>query len=580
MFRNLWLAAPALLLAGLFVPFVKRSAAEEKAGAQARVLVRIGPALVAEPPESGRIVVVLSRRPANDLRGRIGRTGMNADPIFGMDGVELTADKTATIDARSSAFPVASLADLPAGDYTAQAVFMTNRDLNLVRAPGNLYSQPTPVRLGPNEAPRELVLSQREPPERMPADTDRVKYLKFPSKLLSDFHGRPMYYRAAVVLPSSFAAEPQRRYPLRVHIGGYGARFTAARNFVRAGGPQVLTLVLDGAGPYGDPYQVNSANNGPYGDALTQELIPHVEKTCRAIGQPHARFTDGASTGGWVSLALQIFYPDYFGGCWSQCPDPLDFRAYELINIYSDANAYVNARGFERPAMRNINGDTVYTVRHECQVENVLGRGDRWHLGGKDWCAWNATFGPRGNDGLPKPLWDPKTGIIDRSVTKHWEKYDLRLVVERNWPALAPKLDGKIRIWVGDADEYFLNNAVHLFKEMTTKLSPPFVGRIEIEMRKGHTSGGWTEAQMLREMESLAEKGSGTPAPSPTSGKGEEEAQGSSAGEPPRQGGVGNSSVQLDPSPPRAQTLLGHACCESSVSEAGPAMATGRAAAA
>jgi S-formylglutathione hydrolase FrmB len=234
---------------------------------------------------------------------------------------------------------------------------------------------------------------------------------------------------------------------------------------------------------------------------LTQELIPFVEQNFRGLGLPQARFTTGASTGGWVAVALQIFYPDFFNGCWSQCPDSLDFRSFELINIYQDKNAYVNAWGFERPAKRTIEGDTVYTVRHECQIENVLGRGDNWALGGRDWGSWNAVYGPRGEDGLPVPLWHPKTGIINASVLDHWRKYDLRLVVQENWSRLGPKLNGKLHIWVGDADDYFLNNGVHHFKRMTDALrSPPFQGTILIEMRKAHTSGGWTNAQMYQAM--------------------------------------------------------------------------------
>src|SRR5262249_55163067 len=257
------------------------------------------------------------------------------------------------------------------------------------------------------------------------------KFIKMESKLLSKFHGRPMYLRAAVTLPRDFDKETDRKYPLRVHIGGYGSRYMGAGvgGQADANSPKFLRLMLDGAGPYGDPYQVNSDNNGPYGDAITQELIPYVEQKYRGIGQGYARFTDGHSTGGWVSLALQVFYPDFFNGCWSFAPDPVDFRAYELMNVYRDDNAYVNSHGFELPAMRQVNGDTIYHVRHECQIENVLGLGNSWVTSGKDWCAWNATFGPRGADGRPKPLWEPKTGKIYRSVTDHWKKYDLRLVV-------------------------------------------------------------------------------------------------------------------------------------------------------
>lgn len=485
------------------------AALEAGKAAEQRIEVRLGPKLKSAGPFSGRVVVVLSRAPAGDLLRLIGDTGMNAAPIFGADASGLTGDQAVVIDSSSTAFPVKSLADLPPGEYHAQAVLRNNPDLNLPRAPGQPISKVQKIRLGAGEATSVLLLDDRLAEEKLPPDTERVKYLKFPSKLLSDFHGRPMFYRAAVVLPAGFADEPNRRYPLRVHIGGFGSRFTFARGLVRNTGPKLLTLMLDGAGPLGDPYHVNSANNGPYGDALTQELIPYVEKTYRGIGLPGTRFTDGGSTGGWVSLALQIFYPDFFGGCWSQCPDSVDFRSFELIDIYRDTNAYVNAYGFERPAKRTISGDTVYTVRHEVQVENVLGLGGRWTLSGKDWGSWNATYGPRGGDGLPIPLWDPKTGLMDRSVTKHWEKYDLRLVVERNWPALAPKLNGKIRIWVGDADDYFLNNGVHHFKKMAAGLkNPAFEGKILIEMRQPHASGGWTEAKMLAEMAELGERNS------------------------------------------------------------------------
>jgi S-formylglutathione hydrolase FrmB len=268
----------------------------------------------------------------------------------------------------------------------------------------------------------------------------------------------------------------------------------------------LIPIFTDGAGPYGDPYQVNSANNGPFGDALTQEVIPYVEKTYRCGGNAQRRFTTGGSTGGWVSLALQVFYPDYFNGCWSSCPDPVDFRAYELINIYEDKNAYVNQFGFDRPSQRTIEGETVMPVRHECQVENVLGRGGNWAVGGKDWCSWNAVFGPRGEDGQPKPLWDPKTGQIDHSVTEHWKKYDLRMVLQDNWSTLGPKLSGKLHVWVGDADDYFLNNAVHRLKSAMDHVNnPKFDGEIIIVPRQGHTSG-WGSKQVL---DLMAQRASG-----------------------------------------------------------------------
>ena len=356
-----------------------------------------------------------------------------------------------------------------------------------------------------------LRLTRRVPDETLPADTDLLRFLKIESKLLSAFHGRPIFLRAGVLLPPGWATEPARKYPLRVRIGGYGSRFTSVQGlagenteFGKAwrdpSAPRMILLHLDGDGPLGDPYQVNSANHGPYGDAVTQELIPHVERTFRAIGEPRARVLDGGSTGGWVSLALQVFYPDFFNGAWSYCPDGVDFRAFQLVNIYADDNAYVNRNGFERPSARDLNGDVRFTMRHECQLENVIGAGDTWTMSGMQWGAWNATYGPRAADGRPAPLWDPVSGGIDKSVVDHWRKYDLRLILEQNWATLGPKLNGKIHIWIGEADNYFLNNAVHLLEESLKKATPPYEWSIGYGPGKGHCWKGATEKQIIEQM--------------------------------------------------------------------------------
>jgi hypothetical protein len=473
-----------------------------------RFEVGIAPALVTTPPAAGRVMLVLAKpdrragRRGDEPRFAIGQTGREAPPFLGADVGAFKANHVAVLDGRSAIFPLANLRDLPAGEYAVQAVFHSNRDLNLHDAPGNLVSEPQRVTLDPAKAVTvKLTLTRRLADEQLPKDSATHKYLRFPSKVLTAFHGRPMVYRAAVVLPPNFADEPDKRYLLRVHIGGFGTRYTFARGL--RPDPRFVQVLLDGAGPYGDPYQVNSANNGPYGDALTQELLPHIEATYRC-GGPGRRFTDGGSTGGWVSLALQVFYPDYFNGCWSSCPDPVDFRCYELINIYEDANAYVNRFGFERPAKRTLDGEMIYSVRHECQIENVLGRGDNWALGGKDWASWNATYGPRGENGQPIPLWDPKTGIINRKAAEQWKKYDLRFVLEQNWASLGPKLTGKMHVWVGDADDYFLNNAVHRLRDSLGKrTNPSFNGEVTIAPRRGHTSG-WSSTQILDAMDKRA----------------------------------------------------------------------------
>jgi len=260
--------------------------------------------------------------------------------------------------------------------------------------------------------------------------------------------------------------------------------------------PRFIVLQLDGAGPFGDPYQINSANNGPYGDAITQELIPEIETRFRAIGQPHARVLSGTSTGGWVSLALQVFYPDFFNGTWSCCPDPMDFRAFELANIYEDYGMYLNKFGNERPSERTLTGDVALLSRDEVGAENLLGPGNSYIQSGEQWGEWNAAFSPRGADGLPVPLWDPQTGRINHDVAEQWKKYDLRLVLKKDWRNLAPKLRGKIHISAGEADQYFLNNAVHLLDQFLSEAEPRFEGSIVYGMGKGH---GWSNLS-LREM--------------------------------------------------------------------------------
>ncbi|MBA4186460.1 MAG: hypothetical protein C0467_00435 [Planctomycetaceae bacterium] len=461
--------------------------------------VKIAANQVGKAPESGRLLVGIG--PA-DSEPDFTNYRPPVLPILGIDVDGFSDDKSITLDGSSDMFPVGGLEKLPAGDYTVQAIFATNRDINLPHAPGNRYCTAVKLKLDPTAGTtvtltldKSFALQETEPKE-----TATHKYLRIPSKLLSDFHGRPMVYRVGVVLPQAFEKEPEKRYGLVVDIGGFGTRYTHASEIQPDS--RFVQIVPDGAGPYGDPYHVDSANNGPYGAAFTTEVIPHIEKTYRCLGTGKSRFTTGASTGGWVSLALQIFYPDFFNGCWSQCPDSVTFERYELVNLYADTNAYVNRFGVERPATRTLDGDTVSTVRHECQLETVLGRGGKWQLSGRDWASWNATYGPKGKDGLPVPVWDGKTGTIDKTAVEHWKKYDLKLVLTNNWKELGPKLSGgKINVWVGDSDDYFLNAAVRLFKDATDKLNnPKFDGTILIEARKGHDSGGWTRKQILDAM--------------------------------------------------------------------------------
>jgi hypothetical protein len=483
-----------------------------------RFEVSLGPGLL-KNPQDGRLFVVLANQDAPEPRLLLGRNGPDAPEALALDVKALSPGNPVVFDEAAFAYPQTNLAAVPPGDYFVQALFDWNRDLRLAAAPENLYSAVLRTHLNPKEGGIvKLELSKQIPPEALPPDTDQVKCLKLQSKLLSDFHHRPIYLRAGVVLPRDYTNAPARRYPLWVQIGGFGDRFTSVKQLMSGGfrgfrsvwqaedTPQFILLQLDGAGPLGDPYYVNSANNGPYGDALVQELIPYVEQKFRGIGQPRARVLSGTSTGGWVSLALQIFYPDFFNGTWSSCPDPVDFRAFELVNIYSDDYAYSNRHGNERPSERDLKGDVVLTMRREVGVENLLGRGNSYTLSGQQWGSWNAVYSPRGADGVPALLWDPLTGKIDHAVAERWKKYDLRLFVEENWKTLGPKLRGKLHIASGEADEYFLNNAMHMLNDFLTKAEPPFEGKIVFGPGKGH---GWMYEglrEILGEMQSATQE--------------------------------------------------------------------------
>lgn len=484
--------------------------------AQLRFQVRLASTLAASNT-TGRLMVILGH-PRSRLEPRLdfAETGMAAAPFLARDVHHFSVGETAALGREHACFPLPSLDHLTPGTYRLQALLTTNRDLRFLNSPGSFLSTPAIVTLSPDRTtPIELALDQRLPEETPPTDTDSVRFLKIRSGRLSEFHGRPIFLRAAVVLPRSFDSDPTRRYPLLVMIGGFGQRYTVVTNGLVPGGnlasarksaPEFLLLHLDGAGPWGDPYQVNSANNGPYGDALTQELIPYVEQVFRGLGQPHARLLTGGSTGGWVSLALQIFYPDYFGGCWSGFPDSPDFRAFQLVDIYSETNAFLNAAGFERPSKRQPNGDVAFTMRHEVQLENALGAGNQFTASGGQWGSWAAVHGPVGTDGAPTPPWNPQTGTIDRAAVAAWQNYDLRLLLDRYWTNLAPRLGGKLHAWVGLDDDYFLDGGLRLFANSLTNRPPALEASIHFEPGVGH---GWNPkpwGDLLQEMSEYIER--------------------------------------------------------------------------
>ena len=467
----------------------------------------------------GRVFVILSHTNQPEPRLTLGRPGSDAPEALARDAPRFKANEPVVLDTTAFSFPAMNLAAISPGDYFVQAVFDHNRDLRSPNSPGNLYSRPEKMQIEPmKESVIKIKLTEQIPAEKLPEETDLIKFVKLESKLLSEFYRRPIFLRAGIILPRDYEKEPSRGYPLWIRIGGLNTRFHIVQRMMSDQSPfkkvwmadqtpRFIVVQLDGAGPHGDPYYVNSANNGPYGDALIKELLPHVESRFRAVSGPTRRVLSGTSTGGWVSLALQIFYPDEFNGAWSSCPDPVDFRALQLVNIYEDRNAFVDRDGKERPSSRDLQGRVAVTMREEVSLENLLGRDNCFTTSGEQWGAWTASFSSRGSDGLPTPAWDPISGIIDRTAVEHWKKYDLRLHLEKNWSALAPRLRGKLHIASGEADQYYLNNAVHMLDRFLAGAKPSIEAKIVFGAGEGH---GWFDLsleELLKEMEAAVKSG-------------------------------------------------------------------------
>jgi enterochelin esterase-like enzyme len=389
-----------------------------------------------------------------------------------------------------------SLNQIPVGSYTIQVLWDQDLHNAGIDDPGNLYSESVRVELTHDQELELPLKYQTESPAL--AKHPLLKEVDLRSPLLSDWWRKEMRLKAAVLLPSGFYDEPDRKYPVRYQIGGYGSRYTRANRYVlwdksfmewwqSDESPQVIQVFLDGKGPLGDCYQMDSENSGPYGTALTEELIPSIESQFRGLGTPESRFLDGCSTGGWVSLALQLFYPDFFGGCFSYSPDPVDFEYFQLINIYGDQSAFVNRYGYPRPVMRDTHDEPVVSQKDFIRFENVLGRDGTYLTSGGQFGAFTALFSPKGKDGLPRPLFDPVSGRIDQETAQHWRRYDLKHYTETHWDTLGPKIQGKIHIWMGDRDEYYLNRAVHSFHHMLqNKENPESDAVIRFSPTAGH----------------------------------------------------------------------------------------------
>jgi len=379
------------------------------------------------------------------------------------------------------------------GKYYVQALWDQDVTESRISAPGNLYSEVVEYNIGSvNDI--ELVIG-KSVPKRIEIEHELVRWVNMKSDTLSSWWGKDMFLKASVLLPANY--DPGKSYAIRYNVAGYGGRYTRVSRLVRSNrfmdwwaseeAPEVITVFLDGEGPFGDSYQMDSENSGPYGYALINELIPFIEEQYRGTTDPKERFVDGCSTGGWVSLGLQLYYPDIFNGVFSYSPDAIEFENYQLINIYKDDNAFLNEYGYDRPVWRETSGEPVMSLKDFINYENVLGYSNSYLTSGGQFSAHTALYSPKGDDGLPQPLFDPITGDIDKEVADHWKKYDFKLYASENWSELGPAVAGKIYLWMGDMDNFYLNPASRSFAEwLESTDNPKSDAIIEFSATEGH----------------------------------------------------------------------------------------------
>jgi hypothetical protein len=485
------------------------------------------PAAAHAEPITGRVFVMISRDNEREPRLQISRTGV---PFFGRDVDQLKPGQAAIIDTTDLGTPVDSLKAIPPGDYYVQAMVniyseFRRSDGHVLwmhddqwegqrwnRSPGNLYSVSQKLHIDPTKpATIKLVADQKIPPVEIPADTTYVKRFKFQSALLTKFWGRPIYLGATVLLPRDYDRE-STSYPVNYQQGhfsiaapyGFDEKNEFSKAWLSDNFPRLVIVTFQHPNPYyDDSYAVNSVNVGPYGDAIMQELIPEVEQRFRVIKEPYARILSGGSTGGWEAAALQIFHPDFFGGAWSYCPDSITFTDIEGVNVYEDENAFYKMYGWRKVPTINsrfVNGQAVQTSEQRNRYELVSGTKGR---SGEQLDIWAAVFGPIGKDGYVEPLYDKKTGVINKQVASYWkEHFDLRYHLEKNWATLGPKLVDKLYFYTGDADTYFLNNSTRDFQTwMKTTANPHYEGSFMYGENKPHCwTGPVSSAERLKEI--------------------------------------------------------------------------------
>ena len=476
----------------------------------------------------GRLLVLISSSDRSEPRFQINDND-DTGIIIGKDVSNWASETPELVGGNQAIYPLENLKELKAGRYYIQALLHKYDTFELANghsvqlpmdqgegqhwntSPKNIYSTPQWIEISANTKKVKLHLSEEIPPITPVADSEYIKHIRIQSEILTAFWGRPMYLQANVLVPHGFDKDAATEYPLMVFhghfpktFGGfrpepptapenddvYNSRFGITgyeyiqqkeahdfyRQWVSDDFPRFIAIEIQHQNPYyDDSYAVNSANLGPYGDAITYELIPHVEAMFNGVGEGWGRFLYGGSTGGWEALAVQVFYPKEYNGCFAACPDPIDFRAYTVVNLYEDENAYYSEGTFKktlRPGRRDGKGLIQSSLRQMNRREMALGSKGR---SGDQWDIWQAVYSPAGEDGYPKSIWNKKTGVIDKEVAEYWrENYDLNYIMKRDWTSIGKDLEGKVYLYCGDMDNYYLNNAVVLTEEFLESTTDPY----------------------------------------------------------------------------------------------------------
>ncbi len=447
-------------------------------------------AAVRREPCTGRLTIYLTRSGAHVSAQHDPADGFveeDPQPIFGINVIALKAGQIATVDDSATAFPV-PLSAMPAGKYRAQAVLDVHHDnSDWQREPGNLYSRTAMVEFKPDMAePIAITLSERVGPEKF-EESAGAKLVECKSRLLSTFRGHDVIMRAGVALPAHF--DPGRSYATVYEVPGFGGDHTDAAQTAQSRAnhhegllqnPDLRTLADNCFWIYLDPESGNghtlfadSDNNGPCGRALVEELIPEMERRFHCIASPGGRIVTGHSSGGWSSLWLATEYPQTFGAVWSSSPDPVDFRRLELCDIYNADNMY-SVNGKDLPSAR-FNGKETMTVRQENSMEQVLGPEND---SGQQWDSWQGVWGHRSADGSIARLYDPITGKLNHAEANSYRRYDLADRLRKDPKRFVPLFRNDVHLVVGEADTYYLNEAVELLKHDLDELDPPG-GKVE-----------------------------------------------------------------------------------------------------